>query len=102
MEMILNNRTLKADEALQMGLINRVYPVEEYLEKSIHLAQELADRAPMAIKAAKRAINLVFEESLTEGLKGEREIFYDLFSTQDQKEGMKAFLEKRKPNWSGK
>jgi enoyl-CoA hydratase len=102
MEMILNNRTLKADEALQMGLINKVYPVEEYLEKSIFLAQELADRAPLAIKAAKEAINQVYEKSLTEGLNIERNIFYDLFSTQDQKEGMKAFLEKRKPNWSGK
>jgi enoyl-CoA hydratase len=101
MEMILNNRTLKADEALDLGLINAVYPVDEYLEKALELAQSIGERAPLAIKAAKQAINQVFETSLEKGLLIEREIFFDLFGTQDQKEGMKAFLEKRKADWSG-
>jgi enoyl-CoA hydratase len=101
MEMILNNRTLKAEEALSMGLINAVYPVEDYLEKVLSLAQEIASRAPLAIQAAKRAINQVDELALTDGLNEERDLFFNLFSTQDQKEGMSAFLEKRNPYWTG-
>ena len=101
MEMILNNRTLKAEEALSMGLINAVYPVEDYLEKGLSLAQEIASKAPLAIQAAKRAINQVDELALTDGLNEERDMFFNLFSTQDQKEGMSAFLEKRKPDWKG-
>ena len=101
MEMILNNRTLKADEALSLGLINAVYPVEEFLEKSMSMAQDIATRAPLAIQAAKRAVNQAYELNLSEGLDEERDLFFDLFSTQDQKEGMKAFLEKRKPSWTG-
>ena len=91
MEMILNNRTLKAEEALSMGLINAVYSVEEYLEKVLSLAQEIASRAPLAIQAAKRAINQVDELALTDGLNEERDTFFNLFSTEDQKEGMSAF-----------
>ena len=101
MEMILNNRTLKAEEALALGLINAVYPVEEYLERSLSLGEEIAERAPLAIKAAKQAINQVDELNLSAGLSEERELFFDLFATQDQKEGMRAFLEKRKPTWKG-
>lgn len=101
MEMILNNRTLKAEEALSMGLINAVYPVEDFLEKGLSLAQEIASRAPLAIQATKRAINQVDELSLSDGLNEERDLFFNLFSTQDQKEGMSAFLEKRKPDWTG-
>ena len=101
MEMILNNRTLKAEEALSMGLINAIYPVDTYLEKSLGVAQEIASRAPLAIQAAKRAINQVYESSLSDGLDTERDLFFALFSTLDQKEGMHAFLEKRKPNWTG-
>jgi len=101
MEMILNNRTLKAEEALSMGLINAVYPVEDYLEKGLSLAQEIASKAPLAIQAAKQAINQVDELALTDGLNEERDLFFNLFSTQDQKEGMSAFLEKRKPAWTG-
>ena len=102
MEMILNNRTLKAEEALSLGLINAVYPVEEFLEKSMSLAQDIAARAPLAIQSAKHAINQAYELNLTKGLDEERDLFFDLFSTQDQKEGMKAFLEKRKPSWTGR
>jgi enoyl-CoA hydratase len=101
MEMILNNRILKADEARERGLINSVYPVEEYLDQALSLAQEIAERAPLAVQAGKKAINQAFESSLKTGLVIEREIFFDLFSTQDQKEGMQAFLDKRAPEWSG-
>ena len=101
MEMVLNNRTLSAEEALSMGLINHVYPVEEYLEHTLALAQEIASRAPLALQAAKQAINAVYEQSLQDGLMTERELFYNLFSSKDQKEGMRAFLKKREAKWLG-
>jgi len=101
MEMILNNRTISAMEALSFNLINYVYPIEDYLTKAITLAQEIADRAPLAVKAAKEMVNQAYEVHLAAGLIEERNTFYNLFSTHDQKEGMKAFLEKRTPTWKG-
>lgn len=102
MEMVLNNRTLTADEARQFGLVNRVVPVERYLEVALAFAAEIANRAPVAIRIAKEAVNQAFESSLTEGLANERRLFYMLFATEDQKEGMQAFSEKRKARWKGK
>ena len=102
MEMILNNRTLQAQEAYQFGLVNRVVPVETYLDEALKLAEEIASRAPLAVRAAKKMINQVYEESLSDGLAEEKQEFYNLFSSQDQKEGMQAFIEKRKPEWKGK
>jgi enoyl-CoA hydratase len=101
MEMVLNNRTLSAEEARQLGMLNRVVPVERYLEEALALASELAARAPLALRLGKEAVNNAFESSLTEGIADERRAFYFLFSTQDQKEGMTAFVEKRKPEWKG-
>ena len=102
MEMILNNRILSAVEALQFGLVNRVVEVEAYLDEAIKLAGEVAARAPIAVRVAKKMINQAFERSLTDGLSEEREEFYNLFATQDQKEGMRAFIDKRQPQWKGK
>lgn len=101
MEMVLNNRTLSAEEAQQFGLVNRVVPVERYLEEALDLAAQLAARAPLALRLAKEAVNHAFESFLEEGLADERRAFYVLFSSQDQHEGMSAFLEKRKPAWKG-
>ena len=102
MEMVINNRTLSAVEAQQFGLANRVVPVEGYLDAAVAFAEEIASRAPMAVRMAKDSVNAAFETTLTEGLKAEKRNFYPLFSTEDQKEGMQAFIEKRKPNWKGK
>jgi enoyl-CoA hydratase len=102
MEMILNNRRLSAQEALQHGLVNRVVPVDAYLDEALRLAEEIATRAPLAVGAAKKMINQSYEQTLAEGLLLEKQEFYNLFATEDQKEGMKAFVEKRKPNWTGK
>jgi enoyl-CoA hydratase len=102
MEMILNNRMLSAQEALQHGLVNRVVPVDTYLDEALKLAEEIASRAPLAVRAAKKMIDQVYERTLAEGLSVEKQEFYNLFATEDQKEGMKAFAEKRKPNWTGK
>ena len=101
MEMVLNNRTLTAEEALQFGLVNRVVPVERTLDEALELAAEIANRAPVAIRLAKEAILRAFESSLADGLADERRAFYLLFATEDQKEGMAAFIEKRKPEWKG-
>jgi enoyl-CoA hydratase len=102
MEMVLNNRFLKADEALQHGLVNRVVPVESYLDEALKLAGEIAARAPVAVRLGKEAINKAYELSLAEGLAAEQRAFYLLFSTEDQKEGMSAFVEKRVPVWQGR
>ena len=102
MEMVLNNRTLSAAEALQFGLVNRVVPVERCLDEAVALAAQIAERAPLAVRAAKKAVNAAFELPLNEGLAHERDLFYTLFGTQDQREGMRAFLEKRQPNWKGR
>jgi len=101
MEMVLNNRTLSADEALQHGLVNRVVPVERYLDEAMGLAKEVAARAPLATRLGKEAVNHAYESFLSDGLKDERQAFYFLFSSQDQKEGMAAFIEKRQPIWKG-
>ncbi|MDH5505590.1 MAG: enoyl-CoA hydratase-related protein [Anaerolineae bacterium] len=102
MEVILNDRTLSAEEALHYGLANRVYPVERYLDEALKLAAEIAARAPLAIRLAKEAVNHAFEASLSEGIAAERRAFYFLFASHDQKEGMQAFVEKRPADWKGK
>jgi enoyl-CoA hydratase len=102
MEMVLNNRTLSAEEALRYGLVNRVVPVERYLDEAIELANEIAERAPLAVRLGKEAINHAFETFLLDGIADERRSFYLLFSSEDQREGMRAFLEKRKAEWKGK
>jgi len=101
MEMCLNDHRLTAAEAERFGLVNRVAPVETYLEEAIALAAQIAARAPVAIRMAKEAVNMALETPLASGLAYERNLFYALFATRDQKEGMAAFLEKRPPAWSG-
>jgi enoyl-CoA hydratase len=83
-------------------MVNRVVPVDRYLDEAVALAEEIASRAPLAVRMAKDSVDAAFETTLTEGLKAERRNFYPLFSTEDQKEGMKAFIEKRKADWKGK
>ncbi len=101
MEMVLNNRMLSAEEARQFGLVNRVVPVERYLDEALQLAGEIAARAPLAVRLGKEAVNQAFETFLSDGLADERRLFYLLFASQDQKEGMQAFVEKRKAAWKG-
>jgi enoyl-CoA hydratase len=102
MEIILNNRMLSAQEALQFGLVNRVASKENYLEEALKLADEIAARAPLAVRAATELIDQAFERTLSDALHQERQEFYNLFGSEDQKEGMQAFIEKRKPVWKGK
>ena len=101
MEMVLNNRTLTAEEALRYGMVNRVVPAERCLDEALALAGEIAGRAPLAVRLGKEAINRAFELPLSEGLAAERRAFYFLFASADQKEGMQAFLAKRPAEWKG-
>jgi enoyl-CoA hydratase len=101
MEMIINDRRLNAQEAYRLGMVSRVVPVERYLEEALKLAAEIAARAPLAVRLAKKMVNETFERTLAEGLDEEKQEFYRLFDTQDQKEGMQAFVEKRQPQWKG-
>jgi enoyl-CoA hydratase len=102
MEMVLNNRTLTAQEALHYGLVNKVVPVEVYLDEALTLANQIAARAPLAVRLGKEAVSHAFDSFLADGIADERRAFYFLFSTEDQKEGMRAFIAKRKPEWKGK
>ena len=101
MEIVLNNRNLTAEEALNYGLVNRVVPIERYLEEAKKLAIEIATRAPLAIRMGKEVVNHTYESFLRDGLTDERRAFYFLFASQDQKEGMQAFIEKREAKWRG-
>ena len=102
MELVLTGRFLNAEEALRVGLINMVVPIEFYLEEAQKLASEISNRPPVAVRLAKDAILKSFDTTIEMGLEYERKNFYTLFATDDMKEGMSAFIEKRKPEWKGK
>lgn len=102
MELVLTGRFISAEEALAYKLVNKVVPVEMYLREAVQLAKEIATMSPIAVQLAKEAVNRSFETHLDEGLTLERKNFYLAFASEDQKEGMKAFIEKRKPEYKGK
>jgi len=102
MEICLAGRRFSAQEGQQWGLICRVVPAGLLLEEALRLAQEIAAKAPLAVRLIKEAIQAAEDTPLEAGLTFERRNFYLLFGTQDQKEGMKAFLEKRKATFTGR
>jgi enoyl-CoA hydratase len=102
MEMILTGAQLSAAEASQRGLVSRVVAREQTLPEALALAAEIASQPPLAVMAAKEAVNRAFELSLEAGLEFERRNFFLLFASADQKEGMAAFVEKRPPDWKGR
>lgn len=101
MEMVLTGRFIHAQRAYELGLVNKVVPVELYLNEAVKLAREIAMQSPIAIRLAKESVLKAYESSLSEGLEFERKNFYLLFATDDQKEGMAAFVEKRAPEFKG-
>jgi enoyl-CoA hydratase len=101
MEIILTGRQITAQEAHAAGLVNRVVPNELYLESAKQLAREVAARPPLAVMLGKDAVLKAFDTTLEAGLEAERKNFYLLFATEDMREGMRAFLEKRPPQWKG-
>jgi enoyl-CoA hydratase len=102
MELILTGRFLSAEEAHFYGLVNKVVPKEMYMHEALQLAKEIAQLSPVAVQLAKEAINRSFETHLDEGLAFERKNFYLTFASEDQKEGMQAFVEKRKADFKGR
>jgi enoyl-CoA hydratase len=102
MEMILSGRHISAAEAHAWGLVNKVVPVELYLDEAKNLAREIAKKPPLAVQLAKEAVLKAFDSPISDGLIFERKNFYMLFSSQDQKEGMHAFMEKRPAKYTGK
>jgi enoyl-CoA hydratase len=102
MEMILTGEPIDAREALRLGLVARVVPSELLVEDALALAAVIASKSPLALRMAKEAVNAAYEMSLTDGLAHERRLFYLLFASEDQKEGMAAFLEKRAPDFKGR
>jgi enoyl-CoA hydratase len=102
MEMVLTGESITAADADRFGLVNRVVPVELLLEEAKGLAKKIAAKPALAVKAAKEAVLKAANTALDEGLEFERKAFYLLFASEDRKEGMKAFLEKRKPVFTGK
>jgi enoyl-CoA hydratase len=102
MELVLTGNMISPHEALQWGLINKVVPAEYYMEEAKNIAREIASKPPLAVRLAKESVLKAFDTTIEAGLEFERKNFYLLFASDDQKEGMKAFTEKRKPEWKGK
>ncbi len=99
MEMCLTGRMMDAEEAERAGLVSRVVPAAELVSEALETAAAIAAKSRPAVMMAKESINRAFETTLSEGVRVERRLFHSLFATEDQKEGMAAFVEKRKPVW---
>ena len=102
MDLILTGRMMDAAEAEKSGLVARVVPAASLMDEAMKVAETIANMSLPSVLAGKEAINRAFEGGLSEGMAFERRIFHSLFATQDQKEGMKAFIEKRPPKWKNK
>lgn len=102
MDLILTGRMMDAAEAERAGLVARIVPAAQLMDEAMKTAETIANMSLPSVLAAKEAVDAAFESSLAEGVRFERRIFHALFATEDQKEGMKAFVEKRKPQWKNK
>jgi len=100
MEMCLTGDRIKAEEALKRGLVSKIFPAEQLVDEAVKLAEKIASNSPLINIMAKEAVNRAFETTLQEGLLFERRMFHTTFSTNDRKEGMSAFAEKRKAKWT--
>jgi enoyl-CoA hydratase/carnithine racemase len=102
MEMVLTARMMDAAEAERAGLVSRVVPLAELVPTALEAAAKIASLSPLAVMMAKETVNAAYETPLSEGVKLERRLFHSLFAFEDQKEGMAAFTEKRKPDFKGR
>ena len=102
MDLILTGRMMDAREAEASGLVARVVPADKLLEEALKVADTVANMSLPSVLAAKETVNAALETSLAEGVRFERRVFHSLFATEDQKEGMKAFVDKRKPDWKNR
>ena len=99
MDMILSGRAMQAEEALARGLVSRVAPAESYLDEALALAHHIAEASRPVLRLAKEAVNHAYETTLSEGIYFERRLLYSTFALDDRREGMRAFAEKRKPEF---
>jgi enoyl-CoA hydratase len=99
MEMVLTGRMMDAQEAESSGLVSRVVPLDQLMKEALDAAQKIAGMSLPIAMMAKESVNRAYETTLSEGVRFERRLFHSAFATQDQKEGMNAFVEKRKPNF---
>jgi enoyl-CoA hydratase len=102
MDLCLTGRMMDAQEAERSGLVARVVPLASHMEEVMKAAETIASMSLLSVMAAKEAINRAFETTLTEGIRFERRVFHPLFATEDQKEGMAAFVEKRAPQFKNR
>jgi enoyl-CoA hydratase len=102
MDMVLTGRMMDAAEAERSGLVSRVLPAENFVAEVVKIADEIAGLGAVSVQAAKESINRAYETNLAEGVLFERRLFFGLFSTEDQKEGMRAFVEKRPAAFKGR
>ncbi|KAF5299526.1 hypothetical protein FQA39_LY19190 [Lamprigera yunnana] len=100
MEMVLTGCQVTAQEAEKMGLVSKIFPPEKLLEETIKLAEKITANSPIAVALAKESVNTAFETTLAEGLHFEKRTFHGTFATKDRREGMSAFVEKRKPKFT--
>lgn len=100
MDLCLTGRMINAQEALEMGLVARIFPTESLVDEVLKIAAEIAALPRPTVMAVKEMVNRAYETTLSEGVRFERRLFHSLFGTEGQKEGMAAFLEKRKPNFN--
>ena len=102
MDMILTGRMMDAAEAERAGLVSRVFPAESLIEEALTIAKKIAGLSPVSVMLTKEMVDAALETTLTEGVKLERRLFHSMFALEDQKEGMAAFVEKRKPAFKGR
>lgn len=102
MEMVLTGRFMDADEAERSGLVSRVVPADQLLEEAVNVAEKIASYSAPAVMMAKECVDTAYETTLDQGMRFERRIFHSLFSTEDQKEGMSAFIDKRSADFKHK
>lgn len=102
LEWIWSGEQMGAEEAYQLGIVNRVVPQELYMEETLKFAKKLAKQAPLSLRLIKESVYKAVDAPISEGMQLERKNFYLLFASEDQKEGMKAFIEKRKPDFKGR
>ncbi|TKR82490.1 hypothetical protein L596_016210 [Steinernema carpocapsae] len=100
MEMCLTGNRISAKEALESGLVSKLYPAGDLVKEAVKLGEKISAQSPLIVQMAKEAVNSAYEMTLKDGLQFERRFFHTTFATKDRKEGMTAFAEKRAPKWT--
>jgi enoyl-CoA hydratase/carnithine racemase len=102
MDLILTGRMMDAAEAERAGLVSRIVPLDKLIDEALAAARKIAGQSPLAVMMNKELVEAAYETTLATGVAMERRLFHSLFAFEDQKEGMAAFIEKRKPTFTGR